>query len=173
MGLLCPDAGSRGWWCRWGRGGGRASENRSDATQLRPTLLKAIAPTVIHPLCPGSTFTRRKHLKLESVCQPLLRGTQGTVIKALSVHGRCVIVIRHPRGELAAHRAGLVTVPVSMDSGEQAWVCDQGDRSWHVWVRRRANRGVLVRNTCPEPRASSQAAFFVLSRAPEHAAAAG
>lgn len=109
-------------------------------------------------------------MQLESVCQPLLRGTQGTVIKALSVHGRCVIVIRHPRGESAAHRAGLVTIPVSMDSGELAWVCDQGDRSWHVWVRR-ANREVLVRNTCPEPRASSQTTFFVLSRAPEHAAA--
>lgn len=34
-----------------------------------------------------ASFKRRKGLKLESVFQPLLRGTQGTVIKALSVHG--------------------------------------------------------------------------------------
>lgn len=69
-------------------------------------------------------------MKLESVCQPLLRVTQGTAIKALSVHGRHVMgVTKHPCGELAPHRAGLVTDPVSKDGGELACVSDQGDHS--------------------------------------------
>lgn len=109
-------------------------------------------------------------MKLESVCQPLLRGTQETAIKALSMHGRCVMgVIEHLVGR-AAHRAGLVADPVSKDCGELACVSNQGDRSWHAWVRR-ASRVVLLRNAYLVPRSPSQAAFFVVSRAPDHAAA--
>lgn len=89
---------------------------------------------------------------------------QGSVMKTLSMYGRCVVgVITRPCGELAAHRRGLVTVPVSNDCGELACVSDQGDRSWHarVW---RTSRGVLLRNTCLVPRGSSWA-MFVASKA--------
>lgn len=140
---------------------------RCGATELKPTLLKTVTLTELCPLCPGSTF--RKGWKLESVCQPLLRGTQETVLKALSMHGRCVMgVIMHLVGR-AAHRAGLVTDPVSKDCGELACVSEQGDSSWHAWVRR-ASRVVLLRNAYLVLRSPSEAAFFVVSRAPDHAA---
>lgn len=73
-------------------------------------LLKTVTLTELCPLHSGSTF--RKRLKLESVCQVLLRGTQETAIKALYMYGRCVMgVIKHLVGRVS-HRAGLVTDPV-------------------------------------------------------------